>query len=307
MVQTRHRMLTHRSIVRCVSALAALALSFAQAPTASAAGGGCIDAVVPSSLEFSGLGGRGEIEVQGADGCAWTAETASGWIFLDRTSGVAGNVLPFRVQPLPEGVKVRKGGFKVNDIPFSVVQTVSGPPETEALRLFGDVTFNSRDLTRQYSTVAAGDRFTLAITDNPGGSSPDVGRVVGFGRSNFNQCVFTGLNDGLSKVSAGDTHALALTDGPGTLGFVQAWGDPAGGKCSVPPDLGLCSAISAGGTFSMALDEQGGFAAGGTTRSVNATFPVPGASCRSRLDSSSPSRPASHTPWPWFRRAPMHP
>ena len=251
-------MLTHRSIVRCVSALAALALSCAHLPTASAAGGGCIDAVVPSSREFSGLGGQGEIEVQGADGCAWTAETASDWIFLDRTSGVAGQVLPFRVQPLPEGVKVRKGGFKVNDIPFSIVQTVPGPPETEALRLFGDVTFNSRDLTRQYSTVAAGDRFTLAITDNPGGSSPDVGRVVGFGQSNFNQCVFTGLNDGLSKVSAGDTHALALTDGPGRLGLVQAWGDPAGGKCSVPPDLGLCSAISAGGTFSMALDEQGG-------------------------------------------------
>jgi alpha-tubulin suppressor-like RCC1 family protein len=252
-------MLTHRSIVRCVSALAALALSCAQAPTASAAGGGCIDAVVPSSLEFSGLGGRGEIEVQGADGCAWTAETASDWIFLDRTSGVAGQVLPFRVQPLPQGVTTRKGGFKVNDIPFSIVQTVPGPPETEALRLFGDVTFNSRDLQRQYSSVAAGTQFTLAVTNNPGGTTPDVGRVIGFGRSQYNQCVLPGQNEGFAQVSAGETHAMALTNGNGlgTEGMVVCWGDASGGKCEVPADLGICRAISAGSTFSMALTATG--------------------------------------------------
>ncbi|MEY4183171.1 MAG: hypothetical protein RLZZ217_1797 [Planctomycetota bacterium] len=220
-------------------------------------GGSCTSAVVPADLGFAASGGNGEVEVQGTVGCAWTAATADGWIQLVRASGVAGETISFTVQPLPSGVASRSGVILVDGLACTVLQTIQGPELTEALRLFGDVTFNSKDLSRQYSTVAAGDRFTLAVTDNAGATIPDVGRVVGFGRSNFNQCVFPSGNDELSKVSAGTSHALALTDGPGDLGFVRAWGDASGGKCAVPADLGLCRAISAGGTFSMALTEAG--------------------------------------------------
>ena len=252
-------MLAHRPFASCTLALVVFALTCVAPFAARAASDSCIDAVVPNSLTFSGLGGRGEVEVQGVGGCDWTAETATDWIFLDRTSGVSGQVLPFRVQPLPDGLKSRKGGFKVNDIPFTVEQTIPGPPQTEALRLFGDVTFNSRDLQRQYSAVAAGSQFTLAVTDNPGGTNPDVGRVVGFGHSQFNQCVLPGQNEGFAQVSAGETHAMALTNGNGlgTEGTVLCWGDASGGKCAVPTNLGTCRAISAGSTFSMALTAAG--------------------------------------------------
>ncbi len=218
-------MFAHRPFAHAALALATLALSSIAPNSARAAGDSCIDAVVPNSLTFSGLGGPGELEVQGMSGCEWTAETATDWISLDRTSGVSGQMLPFRVQPLPEGLKSRKGGLTVNDIPFTVVQTVPGPPQTEALRLFGDVTFNSRDLLRQYSAVAAGNQFTLAVTDNPGGTNPDVGRVVGFGHSQFNQCVLPEQNEGFAQVSAGETHSMALTNGNG-LGTVDEVAHP---------------------------------------------------------------------------------
>jgi len=252
-------MLAHRLVAPCALALVAFVLTGIAPLSARAAGGSCIDAVVPNSMNFSGLGGGGEIEVQGIVGCDWTAETSTDWIILDRTSGMAGEVLPFQVQPLPEGLKSRKGGFTVNDIPFTVEQTIPGPPQTEALQLFGDVTFNSRDLQRQYSAVAAGSQFTLAVTDNPGGSNPNVGRVVGFGHSQFNQCVLPGQNEGFAQVSAGETHAMALTNGNGlgTEGTVLCWGDASGGKCSTPTNLGTCRAISAGSTFSMALTAAG--------------------------------------------------
>ena len=236
---------------------AILAVGCAVMSSLPAAAGECTTGLIPAQLQFAASGGTGELEVQGSVGCEWSARSKAGWIHLLNETGSAGQTLQLMVDALPPGVSARTGAIVVDGASCDIVQTVQGAARTEVLRLFGDVTFNSQDLSRQYSTVAAGDRFTLAVTDNPGGTVRDVGRVVGFGRSNFNQCVFDGLNDGLSKVSAGDTHALALTDGPGNLGLVKAWGDPSGNKCSVPADLGLCSAISAGGTFSMALTQDG--------------------------------------------------
>jgi alpha-tubulin suppressor-like RCC1 family protein len=260
MVQIRHIMLTNRSFAHVALAVAVVLLTCVSPRSAQAVGGSCIDAVVPNSMTFSSLGGNGEIEVQGVGGCEWTAETSNDWIFLNRTSGVVGQLLQFSVQPLPKGLASRKGGFKVNEISFAVEQTIPGPPQTEALRLFGDVTFNSRDLQRQYSAVAAGSQFTLAVTDNSGGSNPDVGRIVGFGHSQFNQCVPPGGSEGFAQVSAGEAHAMALTNGNGlgTEGTVLCWGDASGGKCAVPTNLGTCRAISAGSTFSMALTAAGG-------------------------------------------------
>jgi alpha-tubulin suppressor-like RCC1 family protein len=252
-------MIAHRPFAHAAFALAALVLSCVASSVARAGSDPCIDAVLPNSLNFSAHGGPGEVEVQGVNGCVWTVESVSDWIQPGRTSGVAGETLQFQVEPLPLEVKSRKGGFQVNGIAFTVVQTVPGPSQTEALRLFGDVTFNSRDLLRQYSAVAAGTQFTLAVTNNPEGSTPDVGRVVGFGRSQFNQCVLPGQNEGFAQVSAGESHSMALTNGNGlgTEGSVVGWGDASGGKCAIPTDLGTCRAISAGSTFSMALTAAG--------------------------------------------------
>jgi len=210
-------------------------------------------------MGFSAQGGQSEIEVQGIPGCEWSAQSSAAWITLDQPTGPAGEMLSFRVQPLPVGLETRTGKVLVSGLTLTVVQTVAGPPETEALRLFGDVTFNSRDLMRQYSAVAAGTHFTLAVTDHPGGSNPDVGRVIGFGRSQYNQCVVPGQNEGYAQVSAGEVHSMALTNGNGlgTEGLVHCWGDASGGKCAVPTNLGSCRAISAGSTFSMALTATG--------------------------------------------------
>ncbi|MBM4051409.1 MAG: hypothetical protein FJ270_01535 [Planctomycetes bacterium] len=261
MVEVRCNSPSHRRFARRALALAALVLSCLATSTARAAGGGCIDGVVPNTLGFPSLGGLGEFEVQGTAGCGWAAQTADAWIVLDpdSTSGFAGELLSFSVQPMPEGLKTRTGTVNVSGIPFTVVQTQLGPTNTEALQLFGDVTFNSRDLSRQYSSVSAGTEFTLAVTDNPGGTTPDVGRVVGFGHSQFNQCVMPGQNGGFAKVSAGKVHSMALTNGNGlgTEGMVVCWGDASGGKCAVPANLGTCREISAGSTFSMALTTAG--------------------------------------------------
>ncbi|MBM4111734.1 MAG: hypothetical protein FJ254_10375, partial [Phycisphaerae bacterium] len=258
MTQTRPFMSMHRLIARRTLALVAL-VAACFASRSALAGDPCILAVVPSSMDFSGLGGQGKIEVQGIVGCEWAAQTSSSWITLDQPTGPAGGLLSFSVEPLPGGLETRTGTVDVSGVTFTVVQTVPGRPESETLRLFGDVTFNSRDLQRQYSSVAAGTQFTLAVTAHASGPNPDVGRIVGFGRSQFNQCVVPGLNDGYAQVSAGEVHSMALTNGNGlgTLGNVHCWGDASGGKCAVPANLGLCRAISAGSTFSMALTATG--------------------------------------------------
>lgn len=219
----------------------------------------CATGSIPQSTTVAAAGGLSEFEVQGAIGCQWTASSDAAWIIPVRSSGAAGDLVSVLVSPLPKGTMSRTGNLLIGDVMIPITQSVASQGSSQSLRLFGDVTINSRDALRRYSTVAAGAQFTLAVTGDSNTPNPDVGRVIGFGRSQYNQCILPGQNEGFAQVSAGESHSMALSNGNGvgTIGLVTCWGDASGGKCAVPTDLGPCRAISAGSTFSMALTSSG--------------------------------------------------
>ena len=221
--------------------------------------GGCVAQTVPSTILIGRPAAIVEAEVQGAAGCSWRVESSSDWITPLLQSGVTGDLIRLSCQGLPVGETSRVGEVVLTGGGIlRIEQTAQGPERTQSLQMYGDVAFDSRENLRLFRDVALGDRFTLCISNNPDATVADVGRVVAFGRSGNNQCVApTGIN--AARVSAGAEHGMALTDenGLGTVGRVICWGSNAFDQCTPPSGLGLCTAIDAGRSFSMALTQQG--------------------------------------------------
>ncbi len=232
-----------------IVAAAIALLAWLLRPSVAQAGDCSASLLVPNEAHFPAAGGTFEVEVLANGACRWGASTKDGWITLINAEGRSGELLVFECAPMPSTEIERHGKIVVDGLILNVKQTTQGPARTEALRLFGDVMFNSLDRSRQYLAVDAGDRFSLAVTDNEFGTTPDVGRVAGFGRSGNSQCLPPVGMPNIATVSAGTNHSLGVTNG----GDVFAWGDNASGQCDVPSDLGKCSRVSAGLNFSVAL------------------------------------------------------
>lgn len=118
---------------------------------------------------------------------------------------------------------------------------------------WGDNTSGQCDVPAGLSgvtAIAAGDSHALALKED--------GTVVAWGKNTFGQCdIPAGLAD-VTAIAAGKNHSVAMQSGG-----VFAWGNNNAGQTDVPESslpseaLGACTAIAAGASISMGLQEDG--------------------------------------------------
>lgn len=142
----------------------------------------------------------------------------------------------------------RDGQTRIPPRVQDVVSVAAGEAHSLALHADGTVTAWGRNNYGQ-STVptAATDVITVAASGSYSMALRRDGQVISWGRAPTGS-VPRNLAGAL-VLSAGESHCLAL----GGDGVLHAWGDNSYEQCAVPDGLGGLIAVSAGGTFSLAL------------------------------------------------------
>jgi alpha-tubulin suppressor-like RCC1 family protein len=125
-------------------------------------------------------------------------------------------------------------------------QQISNNNESKETTATASDQITQKDKKTKLKYISTGYNFSLGVKED--------GSVIGWG-NNSSGCV-SGTNNlsDIVKTSNGMFHAMALTAG----GKVVCWGENIAGQTSVPANLdGQVIAISAGGTFSAALKQDG--------------------------------------------------
>ncbi|MGR6320026.1 caspase family protein [Micromonospora soli] len=129
-----------------------------------------------------------------------------------------------------------------------IVSVAAGEAHSLALHVDGTVTAWGRNNYGQSSipaaavdvvTIAAGGSYSIALRRD--------GQIISWGRAPTGSA--PRRLEGALGLSAGESHCLAL----GRDGVLHAWGDNSYEQCDIPHGLGELTAVSAGGTFSLAL------------------------------------------------------
>lgn len=101
----------------------------------------------------------------------------------------------------------------------------------------------------------------IAIEDLEG-RTLESGRVVAWGRDNYNQTtVPEDLKYGVKQIAMGDRHTMALK----TDGTLKPWGQGANKEPTVPEGIGPVTAIAAGIAYNVAIKQDGSLKAWGSS------------------------------------------
>jgi alpha-tubulin suppressor-like RCC1 family protein len=172
--------------------------------------------------------------------------------FFQQTVASTGTVEYWSAKGLPEGLSINQNGV-ISGYPKSAGRFVSTVTAEMRATQVAAGTMHSLALLRDGTVMSWG---RIAEMSQRKTEAREQGLLAAGGWDTYWMSSYvetpTGLS-GIVAIAAGSSHALALKSD----GTVVAWGDNAGGQCSVPSGLSNVVEISAGNSHSLARKADG--------------------------------------------------